>query len=213
MTDWADEPKEADEPEEADGPDDWTVDGAVDGHRSLQPDGQPDAQPDGQTDTSADEQPDSRRDGQRDGQPAFRAGDQSEGRIDSGSDDDSGDPEAPLAGIASSVRDRANRDGETESPSPVDEDRFEEHDVTPLDADEIWNRLEDDDPVGGVSDEPIEERVIEKSAYCERCPFFSTPPDVHCTHDGTTIVELVDVEQFRVTNCPKVRETERLEDL
>lgn len=48
--------------------------------------------------------------------------------------------------------------------------------------------------------------VVPKRTYCERCPHFSEPPTVGCTNPGTTIDELVDVEHFRVSNCPVVEE-------
>lgn len=55
--------------------------------------------------------------------------------------------------------------------------------------------------------EEVEEGVvIPKLSYCERCPHFSEPPTVACTNPGTTIHELVDVDHFRVSNCPIVAE-------
>lgn len=48
--------------------------------------------------------------------------------------------------------------------------------------------------------------VVPKRSYCERCPHFSEPPAVGCTNPGTKIHELVDVEHFRVSNCPVVEE-------
>lgn len=118
-------------------------------------------------------------------------------------------PGAPLGELASSVRER--QEGQRDS---VDDGLFEEQDVASIDTDVVWDRLEDDE----TDDTPTatagrEERVVEKRAYCERCPFFSSPPEVACGHDGTSIVELVDVDHFRVADCPKVEETERLERL
>lgn len=117
--------------------------------------------------------------------------------------------DAPLGDLASSIRNRPDRDD-----SPADEGLFEEQDVTPIDTDAVWDRLEADESVGSDAGTTARaERVVEKDAYCERCPFFSAPPDVHCTHEGTSILELVDVDNFRVADCPKVAETERLEEL
>ncbi|EMA66448.1 hypothetical protein C461_10423 [Halorubrum aidingense JCM 13560] len=48
------------------------------------------------------------------------------------------------------------------------------------------------------------ERVVDKRAYCQQCPHFSAPPDVACGHEGTTIVEAVGFDEFRVRNCPMV---------
>ena len=46
--------------------------------------------------------------------------------------------------------------------------------------------------------------VVDKREYCQRCEYFSAPPDVACANAGTDIVELVDGGRFRVRNCPKV---------
>jgi len=48
------------------------------------------------------------------------------------------------------------------------------------------------------------ERVISKRTYCQQCPHFSAPPAVACGHEGTTIVESVGFDEFRVRNCPMV---------
>ncbi|SFK74704.1 hypothetical protein SAMN04487950_0891 [Halogranum rubrum] len=50
----------------------------------------------------------------------------------------------------------------------------------------------------------VTEHVVPKREYCQRCPHFSAPPDATCTHDGTDIVEVVSVGEFRVRNCPMV---------
>jgi hypothetical protein len=56
---------------------------------------------------------------------------------------------------------------------------------------------------GGVG--PVEnDAVVPKRSFCERCEFFAAPPEVSCSHPGTTIVELVDIGRLRVTNCPVV---------
>ncbi|EMA65895.1 hypothetical protein C468_05293, partial [Halorubrum kocurii JCM 14978] len=48
------------------------------------------------------------------------------------------------------------------------------------------------------------ERVVSKRTYCQQCPHFSAPPDVACDHEGTSIVEAVGFDEFRVRNCPMV---------
>jgi len=53
---------------------------------------------------------------------------------------------------------------------------------------------------------------VNKHKYCQRCPHFSTPPDVGCAHEGTDIIEQLDMETFEVADCPIVLEDERLED-
>ncbi|MHC3437373.1 hypothetical protein ACYJ1Y_04540 [Natrialbaceae archaeon A-gly3] len=47
--------------------------------------------------------------------------------------------------------------------------------------------------------------------YCRRCEHFSAPPEVACENEGTEIVELVDLETFRVIDCPVVLNDERLD--
>ncbi|SDM56351.1 hypothetical protein SAMN04487949_2094 [Halogranum gelatinilyticum] len=48
------------------------------------------------------------------------------------------------------------------------------------------------------------DETVSKRDYCQKCPHFSEPPEATCTHEGTEIVEVVTVEQFRVRNCPMV---------
>lgn len=97
---------------------------------------------------------------------------------------------------------------------------FEEMDVSDLDADEVWESVLTDDD-GGDIDEAVastvdldpaievestvgEEHLVPKDDYCESCHFFTAPPDVGCSYDGAEIIELTDMEQFRVRNCPVV---------
>lgn len=48
------------------------------------------------------------------------------------------------------------------------------------------------------------DETVPKREYCQRCPHFSEPPEATCSHEGTEIVEVVSVDQFRVRNCPMV---------
>jgi len=117
------------------------------------------------------------------------------------------DPDAPLGDLAASIE---ARETDTEPPEGV----FSEEEVPEIDADVVWERLEEGDhePRPPSGPEPVV-RVVDTGEYCEQCPFFSEPPDVHCTHEGTEIRELVDMDHFRVVDCPKVAENERLENL
>lgn len=118
---------------------------------------------------------------------------------------------APLDDLAASVSDRGGR-----TDDGIDGGRFEQQDVDEIDADVVWDRLEGDDAVSAGETSSASERdtrVVAKADFCEQCPYFAPPPEVACSHDGTEILELVDMERFRVVDCPKVRETERLEDL
>jgi hypothetical protein len=49
-----------------------------------------------------------------------------------------------------------------------------------------------------------QETVVSKDSHCESCYFFSAPPEVACTYEGSEIVEIVDSERFEVRNCPVV---------
>jgi len=116
--------------------------------------------------------------------------------------------EGPLGDLAAEVdRRRGEADG-----ADLD-DAFTSQDVADLDVDAVWEQVES----GGVGDaeEPVEteERVVSKASFCQQCEFFSEPPSVGCGHDGTEILELVDTDHFRVRDCPKVAEEERLGDL
>jgi len=59
----------------------------------------------------------------------------------------------------------------------------------------------DGDGTGGT------ETLIDKRAYCQQCPYFSAPPEVSCSHDGTEILEVVKDGRFRVRGCPVVTDT------
>ena len=124
------------------------------------------------------------------------------------------------------------------------EDAFEQMDVEPVDSEDVWADLLDDetaaddgpvaqtttaetdaaaeavgaavesetgptaagddaDDVGEEAD-PREEHVIPKADYCQKCAYFSAPPDVACGHEGTDIVSVEDFEHFRVRGCPVV---------
>lgn len=120
---------------------------------------------------------------------------------------DSGRADAPLGDLATSIDRRRDRARDAAA-----DDLFTQEDVREIDPDVVWDRLEDDEPIETPAGER-EVRVVEKDSYCEGCPYFSQPPAVGCDHEGTQIIELVDVEHFRVVDCPKVRETEHLESL
>lgn len=116
--------------------------------------------------------------------------------------------DAPLGSLAASVDQRRNRDADR-----PDDGLFDEEPVPEIDTDVVWEQLDEDEPPELPDDAAGDVRVVAKRSYCEQCPYFSEPPDVQCSHEGTEILELVDMEHFRVVDCPKVREDERLERL
>lgn len=79
--------------------------------------------------------------------------------------------------------------------------------------DDVW-----DDLSGATSDQAVtEERgsrrysEVSKHSFCEQCEYFSEPPGVACAHEGTEILEFLDMETVRVVDCPVVEEREQLE--
>ncbi|MFB6308927.1 MAG: hypothetical protein ABEH35_06315 [Haloarculaceae archaeon] len=106
--------------------------------------------------------------------------------------------------------------GEVREGTPFDEGRnvFERVEVGEIDEDDIWDSLvEGSEELEDVSTDRGYDDVS-KHRYCEQCEFFSAPPEVACSHEGTEIVEFVDMETVRVRNCPIVeqrRELERME--
>lgn len=100
------------------------------------------------------------------------------------------------------------------------DDPFEEVEVPDVDEEAVWSALDDRGDDGAdladltdsldAGDERVE-AVVPKSQFCERCEHFSEPPEISCGHEGTEIRELVDVEQFRVVDCPVVASRRSLE--
>ena len=114
--------------------------------------------------------------------------------------------DGPLGELAADV------DGRRERKTKADDALFDEVDVGEVDADELWSQVESDGPAV----EPRgnrEVREVEKRKYCSQCPYFSEPPEVACSHEGTDILQQVDMEHFEVADCPVVLEDERLEDV
>lgn len=103
----------------------------------------------------------------------------------------------------------------------IDEDieaLFTEVEVADVDDEAIWAELtgeaeapastDDDGAPDEATDLPPadddEGTVVPKASYCQQCEYFTPPPTVACENSGTEIVELADVEHFRVRNCPVV---------
>jgi hypothetical protein len=95
--------------------------------------------------------------------------------------------------------------------APLD-DAFEQMDVGGPAEEDVWESLDADaetDAFDGSASVPGEgdaEHVVSKRTYCQQCPHFTSPPEVACTHEGTTIVEAVGFDEFRVRNCPMISE-------
>lgn len=79
--------------------------------------------------------------------------------------------------------------------------------------------VDSDDHSGAVGGESVDtqqsakasadsdEAVVDKRQYCQQCPYFSDPPAVACSHDGTEIVEVLTDGRFRLRGCPVVTDS------
>lgn len=77
----------------------------------------------------------------------------------------------------------------------------------PTDTDEPFDSPSPPDEaasLGSVDGDSTETATVDKRSYCQQCPFFTDPPEVGCTHEGTEIIEVLEDGQFRVRNCPVV---------
>jgi len=82
---------------------------------------------------------------------------------------------------------------------------FEAVDVESVDPDEVWASLGESTTDAETSTESRYAEVS-KHRYCEQCEFFTGPPEVSCTNEGTEIIEFLDMETVRLLNCPIVVE-------
>lgn len=113
--------------------------------------------------------------------------------------------EVPLADLADQLDDIEW----TEERSNITDDSFTEVDIETIDRDTIWAELEGTVEESFSTPSEPEERVIPKRQFCHRCRYFTEPPEMACTHDGTKIIEMTDMTHLRVRNCPIVLERER----
>ncbi len=126
---------------------------------------------------------------------------------DSASSTEQQSTDGPLGELASAVSTRTDKtDAELE-------ELFEQQETASVDPDAVWEQLEADD-TSEADETPVqtEPRIVEKATYCETCPYFSAPPDMYCTHDGTEIRRLVDFDHVEVVNCPIVKQNDELEN-
>jgi hypothetical protein len=96
-------------------------------------------------------------------------------------------------------------------PFEAAESPFEQFDVEGVDPDEVWERFTEDASADSTVDQPEDDVVVvSKHEFCEGCPYFTPPPEIECTHAGTTILEFVGPDDVRVENCPIVQERREL---
>lgn len=134
--------------------------------------------------------------------------------------DAEGDVDDPFAELEAGARDspREFPDEELEAAAgevDAETDPFEEMEVEDLDEEDVWAALsEAEEPeveIGGAAtpvetEEGAEDHIVDKREYCQRCPYFTEPPTVACSHEGTEIVEAVTTDEFRVRGCPMISE-------
>ncbi|MFW5896299.1 MAG: hypothetical protein ACOCUA_02830 [archaeon] len=125
-------------------------------------------------------------------------------------DDSDGDAGGPLEDLRRDVESRADAD-QSADPDPTVDERFAEMGVEDVDSEDLWaDLLLDDGPTEG-SFPPSDTAHRSDGTYhevtkrlCHRCEYFGDPPTLHCTHEGTTIHELVDMDHYLVSECPMV---------
>lgn len=97
-----------------------------------------------------------------------------------------------------------------------DSDPFEDFDGGESGLDDtVWDDLSVDSEADSLSEQREGEKVSEvsKHRFCEQCPHFTGPPEIRCTHDGTEILEFLDMETIRIVDCPIVEEREEMGDV
>lgn len=125
---------------------------------------------------------------------------------DNDQDSDPQSRQGPLGDLAASIDER-------ERHRPPESDLFEKETIPEIDSEVLWKQLETDDTLTADVKTDPERRVIDKSRFCEQCEHFSAPPEMHCMHDGTEIIELTNFREVTVLNCPIVKRDEELEQL
>ncbi|WP_256296909.1 hypothetical protein [Haloarchaeobius salinus] len=118
--------------------------------------------------------------------------------------------EGETAGPLGEMADEFERRREETEPDPND-DLFESVDVGDVDSEALWEQVSTEGPTAEPEPDAPEVRTVSKSKYCQRCEFFTDPPEVGCTHEGTTIRSEASMDEFEVVDCPKILEDERLE--
>lgn len=93
------------------------------------------------------------------------------------------------------------------------ESAFERMDVEGADPDAVWDQISETEDRGSVADIEGETYAeVSKHSFCERCQYFSGPPEVSCSHEGTEIMKFLDMDTVRVVNCPIVAERRDIEE-
>ncbi|WP_136716269.1 hypothetical protein [Halorientalis salina] len=198
-----DAPDDVDPFEDLEGPtepdEDTTEDRGESTHGSV-PDGDDRTQPEGMA-----ENPFGESDGGREGAGGpFGSGEPHEDPASGAATDDADPTDDPFASFSGA----GGRTGTDEDPFGS----FESAGVDEIDPDVVWEALSAAEEEGMPE---FDEKVyyeVSKHSFCERCEYFSSPPECTCTYDGAAIVEFLDMETVRLLNCPVVAEQRELEE-
>jgi hypothetical protein len=120
-------------------------------------------------------------------------------------DDADDDGSSPLSSLKRTIAERRDEADRSISEEPL----FIEEDLTTVDREAVWADLllADDDPEGLLDPSDVEDggryHIVSKG-LCHRCEHFADPPELRCTHEGTTIHQAVDMEHYRVSECPMI---------
>ncbi|MFB6295537.1 MAG: hypothetical protein ABEH66_01690 [Halobacteriales archaeon] len=139
--------------------------------------------------------------------------------------DDPADADDPFAELAAEMGEDAEFDGDAASafdeldadvddvdPDELFEEMFVEQEAGGIDAESVWDALEEADEEPQETDAGGDEHVVSAREFCADCEYAAEPPEVRCTYEGSEIVEFVDNDTVRVRNCPVVARRNRLGD-
>lgn len=124
----------------------------------------------------------------------------------------------PFSDIEHETRDIGQQDeeeileslGDQEGDPFADEDLFTDADVTTIDANRVWDSLDEDDSFEPSTTDIQED--VSKHRFCKQCEYFSDPPASHCTHETAEILQYLDMDTVRVLNCPVVAKERQIEN-
>ncbi|MFC7165434.1 hypothetical protein [Halospeciosus flavus] len=108
----------------------------------------------------------------------------------------------------------ADSNADTAGDEAGEDTPFEQQEYEEVDVDEVLRGPVDGDadsetePESAPETDESEEAAVNviESRICHNCPYFGEPPELHCTHEGTQIREVVDTDHYVVVDCPVVVE-------
>lgn len=121
--------------------------------------------------------------------------------------------DTPLGDLADRIRSRSSDDPLAAASIDTEGDElFLEEPFETVESGDLWESMDEDAPLGSTVEAGSgrNEHIVSKRSYCEGCEHFSKPPDIHCNHTGTAIIEFTDIDHVRVRNCPVVAERRAL---